>query len=83
MSFLQNTGNFFCFYHQGFTDNVWYVFISFEWGGAADKKNHTYELIYRVQLNPNYFSVNVNVLIVVFARQFSKNRQFLLKLSVF
>ena len=34
-----------------------------------------------VELCPNYFSVNVSVLAVVFRRQFSKNRQFCLKLS--
>ena len=33
------------------------------------------------ELCPNYFSVNVSVLAVVFRRQISKNRQFCLKLS--
>ena len=38
MSFLQHTDNLFCFYQHSFSDNFWYVFISFERGGAADKK---------------------------------------------
>ena len=33
-------------------------------------------MICNAELCPNYFSVNVSVLAVVFRRQFSKNRQF-------
>ena len=35
------------------------------------------------KIYPNYFSVNVSVLAIVFGRQISKNRQFQGKLSFF
>ena len=41
------------------------------------------EVICNAELCPNYFSVNVSVVAVVFHQQFSKNRQFCLKLLVF
>ena len=40
-------------------------------------------MICNAKLCPNYFSVTVSVLAVVFRRQFSKNQQVWLKLSVF
>ena len=40
-------------------------------------------MICNAELCPNYFSVNVSVLAVVFRRHFFKNRQFQPKLSVF
>ena len=40
-------------------------------------------MICNAELCPNYFSVNVSVLAVVFRQQFSKNRQFWLTMSVF
>ena len=40
-------------------------------------------MICHAELYPDYFSVNVSILAVVFRRQISKNRQYRLKLSVF
>ena len=40
-------------------------------------------VICNAELCPNYFSVNVSILAVVFHRQISENQQFCLKLLVF
>ena len=65
------------------TNNFLAFFIVFEWGSILEIAMDKLEVICNAELCPNYFSVNVFVLAVVFRRQFLKNRQIWLKLSAF
>ena len=65
------------------TNNFLAFFIVFEWGSILEIAMDKLEVICNAELCPNYFSVNVSVVAVVFHQQFSKNRQFCLKLLVF
>ena len=65
------------------TNNFLAFFIVFEWGSILEIAMDKLEVICNAELCPNYFSANVSVVAVVFHQQFSKNRQFCLKLLVF
>ena len=69
--FLPNTNNFLAF------------FIVFEWDRIFESAMGKWEVKCNVKLRPNYFSVNVSVLAVVFRPQISKDWQFCLKLLAF
>ena len=70
-SFLPNTDKFLAF------------FIVFEWVRIFEYTTKKREVKYNAKLRPNYFSVHVSVLTVVFRQPISKNRHFCLKMSVF
>ena len=70
-SFLRNTDNFLAF------------FVTFEWGRILEKAVDKQKVKCNAKLCSNYFSANVSVLVVVFRRQFLKNRPFQAKLLGF
>ena len=65
------------------TDNFLAFFIVFERGRIFEYTTKKREVKYNAKLRPNYFSVHVSVLAVVFRQPISKNRHFCLKMSVF
>ena len=51
------------------TDNFLAFFIVFEWSRIWESAMGKWEVKCNVKLRPNYFSVNVSILAVVFRRQ--------------
>ena len=58
-------------------------FIVFEWGRILESAMDKYEVKCNARLRPNYFSVNISVLVVVFRRQISKTLTILPEIAGF
>ena len=59
------------------TDNFLAFFIVFEWGRIFEYTTKKREVKYNAKLRPNYISVHVSVLAVVFRQPISKKPTFL------
>ena len=55
------------------------IFYCFRWTSFFESAMDKYEVIFNAKLRPNFFSVNVTLLAVVFGRQISKKRLFYMK----
>ena len=55
------------------------IFYCFRWTSLFESAMDKYEVKFNAKLRPNFFSVNVTLLAVVFGRQISQNRLFYMK----
>ena len=65
------------------TDNFLAFFIVFEWGRILESAMYKKEVICNAEFCPNYISVNVSVLVVVFRQKTTKKTIILPKIFGF